>query len=285
MTRSARRLIFLIATIIFLAAGYFAILYAQGYRYDFVQAKFSRTGAVSLHVNTQADVYVNGVRKDNTSFITNSGSVSGLLPGTYTVSIQKDGYSKWQKKVTIQAGFVQDFSHVLILPTIGEDHDNVVKEIMGLLYTPTPTPLPSPKATVSPTRTPKPTPTPSPSITPTPDVSGPYYIENNTLYVNSEDGPVSIASNVSEVFRSGDGQKLMWATGSQIWLYWLADQNEQPFHKANDILVLAKLNQSIHTLAWFRDSSHVVANIGTAEAPVIKVIELDTRGGQNIISL
>ena len=271
MTRTTRRVIFYCAAFIFLAIGYVAILYAQGYRYDFSQAKFSRTGAISLRTNTQAQVLINGVFKDNTSFITNSSSVSGLLPGVYTVSVQKENYSKWQKKVTIQEGFVQDFPHVLLLPTVGEDYNNVVKEIQELLYTPTPSPT-----------TPKPTPKPSPSPTPTPDTSAPYYIDQSTLYVQSvaNDGPVSIAVGVSNTYQSTDNQKLIWAVGNQVWVYWLNDQNEQPFHKQGDIAVIGRFNTSVKAMAWFRDSTHITLDVDT-----LKVIELDTRGGQNVISL
>src|SRR3989338_3317772 len=283
MTRTTRRLILYVAILIFLAVGYVAVLYAQGYRYSFTEAGFSRTGAVSLRANTQAEVLINGVFKDNTSFMTNSSSVSGLLPGVYTVSVQKENYSKWQKKVTIQEGFVQDFPHVLLLPLTGEDNVNVMKEIESLLYPPSPSPTATPSATTKPTSTPKPTPTPSPSPSPTPDTSSQYYIDHGSLYVQSitGDGPVSIATGVTEVFKSSDGQKLTWALGNQVWLYWLNDQNDQPFHKHGDLAVIGRFNTSIKALAWFRDSDHVAIDVSGS----LKVIELDTRGGQNTISL
>jgi len=283
MTRTTRRVIFYLAFILFLGAGYVVLLYAQGYRYNFSDARFTRTGALSLRANTQAQVLVNGVIKDNTSFITNSSSVSGLLPGVYMLSVQKDGYSKWQKKVTIQEGFVQDFPHVMLLPTSGQDHDNVVNEVTALLYPPTPSPTPSPIAIPRATKTPKPSPSPSPM----PDTSAPYYIDGGTLYAQSglEDGaPVSIASSVSKVFQSPDNQKIIWYSGAQIWVYWLSDQNEQPFHKQGDIAVIGRMSAPIKALAWFRDSDHLVVDTGVA-IQGYKVLELDTRGGQNIISL
>lgn len=285
MTRKLRRIIFLIALVIFLSAGYVAVLYAQGYRYNFAQAKFSRTGAISLHANTQAQVYLNGKLEDSTSFLTNSASVSGLLPATYTLSIQRDGYSKWQKKVTVQEGFVQDFPHVLILPTSGTDHDNIVAEIKTLLYPPTPSPTPtvsvSPAAKPSVTPRPTPRPSPSPSPSPTPDVTAPYYIDKNTLYVQTDDGPISVAAGVNKVYPSEDNQKLAWISGNQVWLYWLNDQSEQPFHKAGEIQVIGRFSQPVKAIGWFRGNAHLVVDIGGS----YKVLELDTRGGQNIISI
>jgi hypothetical protein len=274
VTRTTRRFIFYIAALVFLAVGYVTILYAQGYRYSFADAHFSRTGAVSLRANVQASVLVNGEVKNTTSFLTNSASVGGLLPGTYIISVQKEGYSKWQKKVVVLEGFVQDFSHILLLPQTGDDHTNVVKEINNLLYTPTPSPTPKPSTT------PKPTPKSSPSPSPTPNTSAPYYIEHGNLYVQSPDGPLSVATGVTKVFPSEDNQKLIWFSGNQIWLYWLNDQNEQPFHKAGDIAVIGRFNQPIKAIGWFRSSTHIAIDAGG-----FKIIELDTRGGQNTISL
>lgn len=294
MTRTTRRIIFYLATIIFLAAGYVVLLYAQGYRYSFADARFTRTGAVSLRVNTQAEVFVNGVMKDTTSFITNSSSIGGLLPGPYTVSVQKDNYSRWQKKVTVQEGFVQDFPHVLLLPLSGTDYDNVVTEVQNLLHPPTlPILSPTPSATQNressiPSSNSKnlkgigTTPRPSPSPSPTPNVSAPFYIDRGTLYVQSTDGdgPVSIASSVTKVYQSDDSQKLIWAIGNQVWIYWLYDQNEQPFHKQGDIAVIGKFSAPVKATAWFRDSAHIAVDAGA-----YKILELDTRGGQNIITL
>src|SRR3989344_104722 len=281
MTRNARRAIFFLAIIIFVAVGFAVVLYAQGYRYDFVQARFSRTGAVSLRANTQANVFVDGVKKDTTSFITNSASVSGLLPGVYTVKVQKDDYSKWQKKVTVQEGYVQDFPHVILLPMAGTDRENVMGEIKELLYPA----VPSPKPTVTPIPTVTKTPRPSPTPAPTPDITGPYYIDKKTLFINSPDGPISVATGVSDAFRSPDGQKLIWFVGNQVWLYWLNDQNEQPFHKAGDIAVIGRFSQPIKAISWFRGNAHIAVDADLPGQGTFKVIEIDTRGGQNIISL
>ncbi len=278
MTRGARRIIFYLATILFFVAGYGVLLYAQGYKYNFSENRFTRTGAISLRVNTPAHVLVNGVDKASTSFITNSASVPGLIPGTYTISVQKEGHSTWNKKIVVQEGFVQDFPHVLLLPQSGDDRVAAQKEISILLYPPTPSPTPQPSA--SPTKSPRPTPKPSPSISPTPDPNAPYFIDKNVLYVQ-EDGIASIiASNVSKVYQSEDGKKLVWASGNQAWLYWLADDNGQPFHKAGEMQSVAKLNYPIKSLSWFRDSDHIVVDAGG-----YKVLEIDTRGGQNIINI
>lgn len=279
MTRSTRRLLFYCAVVIFLGVSYLVILYAQGYQYDFASGQFTRSGAIYLKANTSAEVYLNNKPVGNTSLLTNSGSVSGLLPGKYTIAVEKQGYFQWQKKIAVEAGLVDDFPHVMILPNSGQDELNVEAEIKNLLYPPTPSPSPSP--TPLPKKTPRPTLTPSPSATPVPQ--GPYYLDQGDLYVSSaDDGWTKIAVDVASAALSPDGQKLAWYTSQapgQLWVYWLSDTNYQPVHNAGDIALIARLNSPIKALAWFRDNDHLAVDAGG-----YKVIETDTRGGLNIIS-
>ena len=277
MTRTTRRLIFYCATVLFLAAGYVVVLYAQGYRYSFQESRFIRTGAVSIKTNTQAHILVDGVVKDTTSFITNSASVGSLLPGQYTITVQKTGYSVWQKKITIQEGFVQDFPHVMILPQNGAERLAIQEQVQDLLYPALPSPTPTPMTSVKPSKTPKPTP-PTPS--PTPDRSAPYYIDDGVLYVQGPTGPESVSAGVTSVVSSEDGKKLTWFKGSQVWLYWLADENEQPFHKQGDMSVIARFSHTVQAISWFRGSEHIAV-----DANGLKIFEIDVRGGQNIINL
>ncbi len=276
MTRATRRIIFYCAIIIFLAVTYVVLIYAQGYSYSFSERRFIRTGAIYIKVNTDATVLLNGAVTKTTSFLSNSAGLDGLLPGTYTVGVQKQGYSSWQKKVEVQEGFVQDFSRIIILPLTGDDRNNVRKEIQDLLYPV----LVSPTPTVSATATPKPTPTPKPSPTPTPDQTAPYFILNGSLYVQGAQGSERIAANVIKVIPSEDGQKIAWFTGGQLWVHWLNDTDYQPYHKAGDSLLLARFAYPIKAAAWFRDNDHIVF-----DANGFKVIEIDNRSAPNIINL
>ncbi|HWA64349.1 MAG TPA: carboxypeptidase-like regulatory domain-containing protein [Candidatus Paceibacterota bacterium] len=288
MHRTTRRIIFYICLCIFVAASYVVILYAQGYRYSFAESRFTRTGALDVKINTPAHVFIDGEDRGATSFLSNVGGVDGLVPGTYTVSVRKDGYSVWQKKVSIEEGFVQHFPHVLILPQTGQDAENVRQEITALLYPPTPSPTasasvsPSISAMPKPTATKKPTLSPSPTATPYPTT--PFFIDKNTLYVQGQDQPQAIAQNISVAYLSDDHQKVMWISGGQIWVYWLSASDYQPFHEAGDIAMIASFKSPIKAVAWFRDSDHIVADIGTSVSPLYKVVELDTRGGLNTIS-
>jgi hypothetical protein len=283
MHQKIRRIILLAAILIFVSVSYVVILYAQGYRYDFKAGQFIRTGAVDVKVNTQAKIFINGKLYGTTSFLSNTGSFGGLLPDTYKIEITKDGYSTWTKNITIEEGFVQHFPRVMILPNTGEDLDNLKKEITALLYPPTPSP--SPTIIKSPTASPTKKPIVSLSPSPTPTPSGPFYVEKGILYVQSLDGFEPIAHGIDKTYLSEDKQKITWFTGRQLWVYWLSDTNYQPVHKLGDIALIATLKTNILTANWFRDNDHIVVDVGSVQKPDYRIIELDNRGGTNIISL
>ncbi|HZZ99343.1 MAG TPA: hypothetical protein VFK07_01360 [Candidatus Paceibacterota bacterium] len=279
MKRKTRRIIFFCSLAAFLIASYVVILYAQGYQYDFSNYQFIRTGAIYLKVNTDAHVLLNGVEKGTTSFLGNSASLDGLLPGTYTVSVQKKGYSSWQKVAEVKEGYVDDYPNVLLLPESGDAFQDLVKDAQTILY-PTPSPTPSSSLTPTPSIKKTPTPSPLPSVSPTPDPNAPYYVQDGDLYVQSDKGPERIASNVAFVNLSPDGRKLAWASGSQLWVYWLANTDYQPYHQAGDMVLLNHFGYTIKALDWFHDSDHIIL-----DSSGYKVIEIDARGGVNIINL
>src|SRR3989338_6608147 len=115
MTRRYRRILFYSAIAVFLVLSYVVILYAQGYKYSFSENKFFETGAIYLKVNTEADVYLDDKLLGNTSFFGNSYRIEGLLPDKYEIKVQRNNYSTWQKQVTVDEGFVSEFSKILII--------------------------------------------------------------------------------------------------------------------------------------------------------------------------
>ncbi|MEK7645594.1 MAG: hypothetical protein AAB374_00590 [Patescibacteria group bacterium] len=284
MTRTARRILFYCAIAIFIGVSYIVLIYAQGYQYSFKEGKFIRSGALYINVNTSASILIDDKLKTSTSLLGNSASIGGLLPATYTVSVQKEGWSSWQKKVTITAGFVEDFSHVMLLPQTGQDKENVRQEIHDLLYpvVASSSVSPSPSRSPSPTSTPKKTksnPTPPSTPLPTPDRSKPYYMDEGALYINVADGSaVRITGNVTAI-PSDDGQKLAWFSNGQLWVYWFTDTNYQPVHRAGDIALVAHFTNPIKAVRWFRDNEHIAL-----DASGYKIIEIDTRPGLNIIN-
>ncbi len=261
MTKTTKRWLFYSAVVIFALSSYVIILYAQGYKYSFSEAKFFRTGSIFVKANEDARVYMNDKFLNSTSFFGNSYTISGLLPKQYTVRLQKDNFSSWQKKVIVEEGLVNDYSRILILPESGEDKDNLRAEIKGLLYS-------SPKQT------------PSPSIKPTPKLL-PFYVKNGVLFKNMENGETErLAYLVTGFAISPDDNKVTWWNVNELWIMWLSDTDYQPYHKAGDKELITKFSVKIKKAAWFHDSDHVVVDSGG-----YKVVEIDKRGGLNIIEI
>ena len=279
MNKRTKRILFYSAVGIFALLSYVVILYAQGYKYSFSEAEFFRTGSIYVKINEDAKVYLDGKFLNSTSFFGNSYTISGLLPKQYTVRVQKDNYSSWEKKVSVEEGLVDDYSRILLLPKSGDGAVALKKEITDLLY-PTPKPTPTPLA--------KPTPKPLPSKTPilSPVPTEPFYIKNGVLFKNMENGETErLAYLVAGFAVSPDNKKLAWWNESELWVIWISDTDYQPFRKAGDKEIIMRFSIKIKNAAWFRDSDHVAVDSTSSGQAGYKVVEIDKRGGLNIVEI
>ena len=262
--------------------SYIVIMYAQGYKYSFSENKFLRTGAISLKVDTDAKVFLNDELEGGTSFFSNAYSMDRLLPGVYRVSVQKDGYSSWSKTVTVEEGLVVDFPSVMILPEEGEDEQTLFDEVDLLFKELKPIP------TLNPTPVPKPRISPSP----TPKIETPFVLDvkNKKLFQNTNQELKGIADNIEGFRLSENENKLIWWTDNELWVLWLEDINYQPFHKKGDKELIIRFVQRIQNASWFRDEDHVILELERFDSKnrpysIYQVIEIDKRGGVNIIEL
>jgi hypothetical protein len=284
MTKKTKRTLFYAAVAVFLMLSYVIILYAQGYKYSFAEGTFQRTGAISIKTNTGAKVFLDDKLEGNTSFFNNSFSIDRLLPGSYELYIQKDNYTFWKKTVIVEEGLVVDFPNILLLPEEGEEEQRLFEEVdlsfKALILSPTPT---------SPARTPRSSTSPSP----TPDLNAePFTLDLKTgkLFQNTEQNRKELANDVKGFRFSENENKLAWWTANELWIYWLADQNYQPFHEANDKELITRFVQPIQNGVWFRGEDHLVLELEARDSKdrpysIFKMIEIDKRGGLNIVEL
>ncbi|OGN00457.1 MAG: hypothetical protein A3B91_04415 [Candidatus Yanofskybacteria bacterium RIFCSPHIGHO2_02_FULL_41_29] len=282
MSKGSKRWLFYSAVAVFLLLSYIVILYAQGYKYDFSEGKFFRTGAISLKVNTGAKIFLDDELQGDTSFFNSSYSIDGLLPGTYKLNVQKDGYASWQKTATVEEGFVVDFSNTLLLSEEGEDEQKLFDEVDALFKELEPVP------TLKPTSAPKPKISPSP----TPEIKDPYILDvkNKKLLRSIEQRLEEIADNVTGFRLSKNNNKLAWWTNNELWVMWLNDQNYQPFYKKGDKELITRFSMQIQNGAWFRGEDHLVLELERFDSKnrpysIYQVVEIDKRGGVNIVEL
>jgi hypothetical protein len=258
IAKKSRWTLLIIAVIVFIPTTYVVVLYAQGFRYDFQERRFTFTGAITLDVNTEATVFLDGQEIGGTSFLGKEFGEDKLLPGTYTVRLEREGYSGWSKAVIVQEGLVTDFPNVLLLDLDEQaasrsraEIDEVMKQREGEV-------------------------TPTPTASPGPAPQG-YTLQNTVL---AYDG-VQIASGVLGYQESPDNEKLLWWTRNEAWALWLRDTDEQPFRKAEEQEAVIRLSTPINGATWWPDSEHVAVISGAD----YRVVELDSRGGTNIIRL
>lgn len=76
--------------------GLFGSLYARGYRFDFKSFRFTPSGLLVVKSDpTGAQIFVNGDLRSA------SDATIALSPATYDISLRKDGYLPWNKRLTI----------------------------------------------------------------------------------------------------------------------------------------------------------------------------------------
>ncbi|HRS23258.1 MAG TPA: PEGA domain-containing protein, partial [Candidatus Woesebacteria bacterium] len=79
------------------------IIYAQGYRISLEQGiNLKATGILSVTSKPKAaSVYINN------HLVTATDNIVNLPPGDYDVKIVKDGYTPWQKRISLKKEVVQ----------------------------------------------------------------------------------------------------------------------------------------------------------------------------------
>lgn len=112
--RAVKRIIFYIATFIFLIVATIAVvLYGKGYNFSFGDGKIGILGTGLLAATSQPDgagIYINN---HLTSATNNTISLS---PGIYDIKIAKSGYFPWEKKIVVEKEVVSTV-YALLLPT------------------------------------------------------------------------------------------------------------------------------------------------------------------------
>lgn len=107
-----KTLSFLIITVVILAAAITLLFYGSGYRFDAKNKKVYRTGLIYVVSNpTRASITLNNrILKKKTPY-----KIEGLNPGDYHLKIEKDGFTTWQKKLSVEESLVSWAQYVLLL--------------------------------------------------------------------------------------------------------------------------------------------------------------------------
>lgn len=114
-----RRLYLLLCAVAFLAFVPLFTLYATGYRFTFGNIwGIIRTGGVFVSVpEAGAQAYLDGSLVRSTGFFQRNVFIQNLKPGSYEISIEKEGFQPWKKNLTVVPTTVAE-AHAFLLPAL-----------------------------------------------------------------------------------------------------------------------------------------------------------------------
>lgn len=118
MTTQVRKILFYVLVILFLAGGGGAIFYSQGWRFSFTELAFQRTGAIFVQsAPRDARISLEGLPVKNESGILQAGTlIDGLLPQTYSLRLERDGFLAWEKQAAVLPELVTKYEHIILMP-------------------------------------------------------------------------------------------------------------------------------------------------------------------------
>lgn len=103
--------------------------------------------------------------------------------------------------------------------------------------------------------------------------------EEKTLYLFSQGEKTfeKLFENLNNFRISPDSKKLVFSSDNEIWLFFLADDENQPKRKAGERVFLMRLSEKIGDCFWL-NNDYLIFNSG----PKIKISEIDNRDKINI---
>lgn len=119
MTKTTRRVFFIVSVIAFIAIAGILIAYSRGYQWQWPAGPLVRAGGIFIRANQPLlHVSLNGLTYDTVRrIITDKGTlVNRLVPQTYEAQITKEGYQEWYKQLNVLPGVITEAKFVLLFP-------------------------------------------------------------------------------------------------------------------------------------------------------------------------
>lgn len=113
MTRYKRFILLIFMFALFAAISPVIIFYVQGYRFDFQQMSFFRTGGIYLKTTPKkAQIFLNNKKLENATPLL----INGLLPKIVHVKIAKENFYPWEKYMKIESGLINEAKNIILVP-------------------------------------------------------------------------------------------------------------------------------------------------------------------------
>lgn len=115
-TPVSRRSFFWTLTLSYFIITVVVLFFAFGYRFSFERSIFIYSGSLTIKSNPRATVV--SIDGDNTkglrNIINNSYHITGFRPGDHVITVAKEGFQSWNKKVNFTSGRSTEFWNVLL---------------------------------------------------------------------------------------------------------------------------------------------------------------------------
>lgn len=269
MNQKIRKILFFIFSILFLGTTFFILPYSAGYRFDFRKMRFVGTGMIYLKASQRGiTVYINGKPMKSGGYLMGAVKIEHLLPQKYYIEVKKPGFKTWKKEIEVEekkATLIENL--VLIRENISFQKSDISYENffklkenkesipcnLFFIYLKTPPLFQDIETNCEGFQV----------------AQKGFVIYQNKFYrINPEERTAQlIMENVrGKVYRN---DRLVVFSENEIWFF--APEKEN--------LIFRTLNK-IEDITLFR-KDYVIAKVGKE----IKLIESNTKGGQNIYSL
>lgn len=254
MTARIRQLIFLLFVVAFLATSSATLLYASGYRFNWENRSIVKTGILSITGRPrEANVYMNN-RLVASALPFRSIQ---LIPGSYQIRVEKDGYFTWEKNLTVHPRETTFATEITLWRKEKPMRVDDPRELAEW------------RAQLSASASPPPT-----------------FIYNNRFPVWQTDGTLSFASTESEKIPeplpivSRTKPEITWNAQRKSWL--LKSDYELWFIDTEGGTQLIERSSQPITRALLLDDLPYLLTFAGDE---IKILELDDRDRRNVVTL
>lgn len=269
LTRKKRIILLYLSISAFFILLFPVLLYSLGYGIarDF---KILKTGGISIQSSeTGAEVHANGKSK-RTSLLNNSAFIKNLLPGSYKVSVWKNGFRTWEKTLTVNSGTVTSRAALLV-------PQNILGRMLGTT---------SPEIKIL-----KPT---YPSVKKYWPLDSNYFLilgEDKKFYKNKEPfDAISAWGTTTTMILTGkkisffdeNFARLIYWDDDSIDSYWTGELDKMPMWQDTRYLHIFSSINHIRSVAGYPGWSDYLI---IAAFNGIWVLEMDSSGGQNIVPL
>lgn len=117
MKKLTKNLLFYFFLILFFIFGPVLCLLSLGYKFNFEDKKLVQTGGIYIKAEPQKiNLYLDGKFINSTDFLTGSFFIKNLLPKTYNIKIEKQGYQSWEKNLEIKEKIVSETKEIILMP-------------------------------------------------------------------------------------------------------------------------------------------------------------------------